>query len=585
MLKPSSPLRFAACLGWLLGSLMANAQGAEPEQAKSGLQPYCPKDEPVTRRRPGAVPRLRYQSASCHPGRLSSSSTEKFPELTAVNDRWRIVEALGYPVNWLDPYHGSNPLKGDRPVFGKDWFFNLNMSSISLVEPRRLPGFRSGSGHSAGSGADLSTREQFFFSQNFSIDTTIYQGDTVFRPPDFRFRFTPVINYNLTSSQGQSRDENSIAVQALYLEKHLRDVSERYDFDSIRVGIQPFSSDFRGFLLLDQQLGVRLFGTRNNNIFQYNFAWLRRLQKNSNTLNDLSKTLPDHDVFIANLYWQDFLQTGFTSQLTAAYTRNRELGSRINAKRVQRNQPASLQNNAAHDYDVVYLGYNGDGHFGRANFTGSFYYALGTESNGTFTGSKTDVSAFFTAAELSIDFDWIRLRLSGLYASGDDDPFDQNAEGFDGIFQSPVFAGADSSFFIHQSLPLIRNGVNLKRRNALFTSLRTQDDPGQANFTNPGIRLIGVGADFDLLPELRLSVQVSQLWFDQTVSIEAVSGIPQVANNIGQDFSISAIYRPFTTQNIVFRLAAATLVPGAGYRDLYDARTPYSLFANLVLSY
>ena len=44
------------------------------------------------------------------------------------------------------------------------------------------------------------------------------------------------------------------------------------DFDSLRIGIQPFSSDFRGFLFQDNQLGVRLFGTRDNNRWQYNLA-------------------------------------------------------------------------------------------------------------------------------------------------------------------------------------------------------------------------------------------------------------------------------------------------------------------------
>ena len=46
--------------------------------------------------------------------------------------------------------------------------------------------------------------------------------------------------------------------------------SDRYDFDDVRVGIQPFISDFRGFLFQDQPLGIRFFGTRDNNQWQYN---------------------------------------------------------------------------------------------------------------------------------------------------------------------------------------------------------------------------------------------------------------------------------------------------------------------------
>jgi hypothetical protein len=50
-------------------------------------------------------------------------------------------------------------------------------------------------------------------------------------------------------------------VQEAFLDYHIRNVSDRYDFDSVRVGIQPFSTDFRGFLFQDNQLGVRCSAT------------------------------------------------------------------------------------------------------------------------------------------------------------------------------------------------------------------------------------------------------------------------------------------------------------------------------------
>ena len=410
MLQPLALL--SAQLVFIFSLGIPFAVGAESEQTENLLEAVCPKSvlsEP--RRRPGGSPRLRYQAPACHPDQLATPHAEGFNDLTPVPDRWRIVEALGYPVNWLDPYHGSNPLKGDRPVFGEDWFISLKASSSSILEPRRLPVASEINNTFGGRETIINTRDEFFFNQNFIFDTVLYKGDTVFRPPDFQFRFTPVINYNQTSGDGHSH-ESLFAVQALYVEKHLRDVSDHYDFDSIRVGIQPFTSDFRGFLLLDQQLGVRLFGTRNNNIFQYNLAWLRRLRKNNTNLNDLGKGLPDNDVFLANLYWQDLFKLGFTSQFFVAYNRNREEGTRIIADQSTLGRPATFQENARHDYDVVYLGYNGDGHFGRVNFTGSTYYVLGKESNSLFVDSKTDVIALFLDCEISMYFDWFRLLFS-----------------------------------------------------------------------------------------------------------------------------------------------------------------------------
>ncbi len=560
--------------------------GAEPEESKNLLESVCPKSEiSEPRRRPGSTPHLKYQDPTCHTDQLSAPRAEDFIDLTPVPDRWRIVEAMGYPVNWLDPYHGTNPLKGDRPFFGKDWFINVDASSSSVFEFRRLPIAHEINNGQEGSKSFLRTREQIFFNQNFSFDTVLYKGDTVFRPPDYQFRFTPVINYNQTNSDGDSREKNAFAIQALFVEKHLRDVSDHYDFDSIRIGIQPFTSDFRGFLLLDQQLGVRLFGTRNNNVFQYNLAWLRRLSKHNNSLNDLGSDLPDNDVFIANLYWQDLLVSGLTSQFTVAYNRSREHGTHIIVDDFANSNPATFEENSEHDYDVVYLGYNGDGHFGRINLTGSMYYALGTESKGIFVDSETDVRAFFAAAEISTDFDWFKLKFSALHASGDDDPFDGSAEGFDGIFQNPLFAGTNFSFFNHQSLPLSGNKISLKRNNALFNSLRSQADPGQSNFTNPGVNLIGVGADFDVMPELKVSLQANQIWFDETATLEAVLGEQDIANNIGLDLSLAATYRPLATQNLILSLSAATLLPGQGYRDIYDGRMAYSIFANIIVSY
>ena len=180
-------------------------------------------------------------------------------------------------------------------------------------------------------------------------------------------------------------------MQELFLDVHLRNVSDRFDFDSVRFGIQPFSTDFRGFLFQDNQLGVRLFGTRDNNIWQYNLAWFRRLEKDTNSgLNDISDELREDDVVVGNLYRQDFPFLGYTSQGIYTYNRNREGDDGLlfddNGFLAR---PATLGNELGRDYDVHYLGYNGDGHIGPVNLTTSFYYALGDESRNAFVNKAT----------------------------------------------------------------------------------------------------------------------------------------------------------------------------------------------------
>jgi hypothetical protein len=380
-----------------------------------------------------------------------------------------------------------------------------------------------------------------------------------------------------------------MGVQALFVDKHLRNVSDRYDFDSIRVGIQPFSSDFRGFLFQDSQLGIRLFGTRNNNVFQYNLAWFRRLEKDTNSgLNDVTQDLRDDDVFIANVYWQDFLKLGLFSQVTVIHNRNREGGQFEYDKNGFIQRPSSLFEERTRDYDVTYFGYSADGHFDRLNISTSLYYAYGEQESTRLRAVDEEVRAWFIATELSLDFDWFRPRFSFLWSSGDDDPFDRKAEGFDAVFENPQFAGADTSFWIRQNVPLIGGGgVALSGRNGVLPSLRPSKEQGQSNFINPGIRLIGIGADADLMPQLRLSFNLNHLVFDSTEVLESLRQQGSIDDELGQDVSLSLTWRPYMTQNIVFRFSAAALIPGDGFDDLYghEADTPYSVLLNMVLMY
>jgi hypothetical protein len=215
------------------------------------------------------------------------------------------------------------------------------------------------------------------------------------------------------------------------------------------------------------------------------------------------------------------------------------------------------------------------------------YYAFGEQDRGVFLDQPTDIRAGFAAAEASIDFDWTRVRLSGLYASGDDAPFDDVSTGFDAIFENPQFAGADTSFWIRQPVPLIGGGrVNLSGRNGILNSLRSSKEEGQSNFDNPGMILLGIGTDHDLTPQWRVSTNINQLWFDETAVLEVARQQADIDPEIGTDISIASIYRPLFSQNIVFRASAATLVPGDGYSQLFDDdKEPWSVLFNLILTY
>jgi len=559
---------------------------------------YDPEQQPLPRRRPGQ-PVPRGPRGDANPDNVDPVPNDIVGEFLPVPDRWRLMEALGLKDQPWDPY-AQNTLKGDKPLKeGDDWFFSVLGISDTILEPRSIPTpVGPQATQNPGSNDIFAGSDQVIFAQTFLGGIIYAKGNTVFEPPEWEYRLTLAGQYNqvriddvrglrIDPRRGKTRGDSFLAVQEVFIDRHLRDVSSRFDFDAFRFGIQPFSTDFRGFLFQDLQFGARLFGNRDNNLKQYNLAWFRRVEKDANSgLNDVAAGLRDDDIFIANLYAQDYPVIGFTSQGTVVWNRNREDDGFFFDENGFLSRPASLGKQRDRKYDAIYLGYNGDGHFKRFNLTVSGYYLLGDNIN-PFTDQKTDIRAGFLAAELSRDFSWVRVRGSALFASGDDDPFDDVSQGFDAIFENPIFAGADTSYWIRQNMPLIGGGgVALGGRNGVLPSLRSSKELGQSNFENPGLHLLGVGADFDLTPESRVSVNVNQLWFDDTAVLELMRNQAEIDTSIGTDVSVSWIWRPKMHQNIVLRLSGAALEPGSGLADLYgEDETYYTVLGNLILTY
>lgn len=612
------------------GAALGAAPAAIPAPDGEALIPPPPpvdwkdvlKDDLVTqiiegRRRPGYTPDLPDQMRQDNVGALRPPPPQAFPGIEdqlPVPDRWRLIESLGVvKERWFDPYH-QNTLKGDRPIDrskvpwlpirGDDWFFVASAVSDTVFEPRTFPipvGVQTA--ERPGSLDVFGKNRSFVLSQTLIAGAALIKGSTAFKPPDVEYRVTLAYNFNYVDvperrvldvrpSQPSHRYDNFLGVQELFVDKHLGNDSDRYDFHSIRIGIQPFQSDFRGFLFNDSQLGIRLFGNRDNNRFQYNVAAFWRLEKDTNSgLNDITQSPRDDFIFTANLYRQDFPFVGLTSQVSVTYNRNREK----NDIQIDHNgfpvRPALLGDLRGREYDVTYLGYSADGRIGRINLTASFYAALGEDRNSFFTSKPAKIRAGFGAAELSYDHDWMRFRLSGLYATGDSDPYNDVEGGFDAIFENPIFGGADTSYWIRQTIPFAGGGrvISLSGRNGILNSLRSSKEEGQSNFNNPGTVFVGAGADFDLSPETRVSVNANHLWFDNTAGLQVLRSEGSIPKDIGWDLSVAGIWRPKATQNIVGRLSAAVLLPGDGFKDLFENRERdrayVSVLANLIVSF
>jgi hypothetical protein len=600
------------------------------------------------RRRPGRARKLPERVTQHNLDAVSPPPPEAFPTQDfPVPDRWRLalaacpggaLEKVGqvYPVylnlchSTRDPYH-QNVLKGDRPICipteeeqahraeagiprcitpkflglkHDDWFFVATAVSDTIFEARSFPTPQGVQTTSRPGSLDVFGRAQSIVAaQTFIFGADLFKGSTSFKPPEIEYKIA--LAYNVTyvdvserrildvrPSIHSHRYSNFLGVQEFFVDYHIRNTSDRYDFESIRVGIQPFQADFRGFLFNDQQLGIRFFGNRDNNRWQFNAAAFWRLEKDTNSgLNSVVKSPRADYVFTGNVYRQDFPVVGMTSQISLTYNMNRERNRAETDKNGFPVRPALLGDLRGRNYDVVYLGYAADGHFGRLNLTAQAYAALGRDRNSFFTSKPANIRAFFLAAEPSFDTDWARFRLSALYASGDGKPYDNTESGFDAIFENPVFAGADTSYWIRQTIPFAGGGraIAINGRNGILNSLRSSKEQGQSNFNNPGTILLGAGADFDLTPQLRLSTNVNHLWFANTATLQALRVEGSIPRAIGYDVSASTIYRPKAIQNVVFRLSGALLAPGKGFRDLFttsrrDARY-YSVLFNATVTF
>ena len=101
--------------------------------------------------------------------------------------------------------------------------------------------------------------------------------------------------------------------------------------------------------------------------------------------------------------------------------------------------------------------------------------------------------------------------------------------------------------------------------------------------------LLGIGGDFDILPQLRFSTNLNHIWFENTATLRELRNEGSIPKSIGWDLSGAFIWRPSMVQNAIFRLSAAVLDPGRGFTDLFtnsrgDNRY-YSILFNGILTF
>jgi len=498
-------------------------------------------------------------------------------------------ESVYVKPHWYDPFD-HNRWKGDEPIWpkvlGQQVFLNFTGTALTFLDGSRVPAPSGVSAERPGSADFFGNGDQLFLDQTFRFSFDLFHGDTSFRPADWRVRVTPEVSLNYLRvgelgivspdvRKGTTRFDDHIGLQEAFFEYKLRDLSPNYDFVSVRAGIQEFNADFRGFLFVDEQPGLRVFGNLRSDRMEYNAAYFNFLEKNTNSgLNTFA--LRGQQVVLANVYVQDFFIPGYTAEFVGAFNKD-DLSMHYddNGFLVR---PAPIGNPLPHGIQVGYFGWLGSGHIKRVNLSHAFYEAAGEDTFNPIAGRRVTVNAQMAAAEASLDRDWIRYRVSVFYTSGDANPRDGRARGFDSIVDLPNFAGGMFSFWNQNAIRLTGTGVALTQAGSLLPNMRSNKEEGQANFVNPGIVLVNAGADFDLTPKLKGFANFNYLRFMRTEPIEYALFLAPIAHSIGEDLGVGVQYRPPLSENLVLTGGASMLQPGDGFRDIYTGRTQWSVF-------
>jgi hypothetical protein len=505
-----------------------------------------------------------------------------FPEYDRYGDRGARGRDIPFKKGrWWDPYNQS-VLKGDYPIKGDKLFMILSAVSTTAVEQRRAPTPSDVSSVDPASAEFFGRPEQLAASETLQLSFELFHGDTTFKPRDWALKLSPTFsipNYlnarengvvNIDVRRGTNRTDWHASLEEAFAEVKLVDVDANYDFVSVRAGIQPFVSDFRGFIFSDNNLGARLFGAFDNNRIQFNAAYFSMLEKDTNS--GLNRFDTRHqNVYIANVFRQDFVRKGYTIQGSFHFNDDRR------SLKFDRNgflvRPALIGDVRLHAIKVGYVGVSGDGHLGRLNLTHSYYFAFGRDDRNPIAGRSVRVRSNMAAAEASVDHDYLRFKGSFFWAQGDGNPTDDKATGFDAIFDDPNFAGGQFSFWSKNGIRLTQTGVGLVQPNSLLPSLRSSKIQGQANFVNPGIMIYNGGVDVEVTQRAKAVFNVNYLRFQRTEPLEYILFQNRIRHDIGFDYSLGVAYRPFLINNLTLTFGAATLQTGRGFRDIFTDRS------------
>jgi cytochrome c5 len=381
-------------------------------------------------------------------------------------------------------------------------------------------------------------RDNYDFNDKTSSNTSaarrfqgLFEGKSIVRgelfDPD-RWKLNLALGGHLLHDRGNRalddnlyrRERNDVETDFALEESWLQVAVNKKFGINVRTGIQDYKSDLIGSIYSDTDLGVRVTGTYEG--IDWSLYGANRIE--NDLLSDFNQisSFRDQQIYIAHLQFN----IGKTIVKPSIHFNIDDEGDHRRG-RVGRDE----------NVEALYVGFTTYGPIGPVNLLTGLYGVFGNQDNVSLVGAiplrDQNVRAFVGYLDVSYPMlnGKITPHIGGFYASGDNDPFDGDATGFDAI-SDRVNVWGSKGFMIGDRVSLgALGGRTVMRQNSPYTALRDTD--ANSNFVNPGAVAVNIGLNTKPFDKLSLDTNFTQFWWRATDSLEAIMAALGTPNNLG----------------------------------------------------
>lgn len=402
-----------------------------------------------------------------------------------------------------------------------------------LADPRRVHGFFEGKGRID---AEVFDPDKWIAHVGLAAHYLYDRGNDVLESKTFRdIKHDTLLDGSIEEAWGEVQVPLNIRVKA---------------------GIQPYTSDFIGSIYDDTDPGLRLYG--NVEGIEWSILGMQRLENDLvSRLNDTGENR-DQEVYIAHALFK----VGDTLVKPSLHFNDDHEGDHDRGR-----------SDKHEEVQAFYAGFTTYGPIGPFQVLTGLYGVWGDQDNGTINGldfrgllgydpnskdpanaatakylfpgrtpKDNDMNINAYLAYIDIAHTMLEGKLTvhtGLfYGTGDEDPFDDDAEGFDSISDN-VNVWGDRGIIIDdrisvnfasvRALGLARQAsVTVVNDDSPYTSLRDRDD--SSNFINPGIIAWNLGATVKPIESLDVNTNFTYFWWESTDVLEDVLTVNNALN-------------------------------------------------------